>query len=214
MSSASSSPRTSCSSSITKPSWPARRRASADSERPSPRRPDRDDARAGSTQPADPPCSAGRLPTNRPMATSPARRSTSTTCPRFATSSLVEFVGSPLAHARIVALDVSRGRASRGHRGRVHRGRRARRQPLRPDLPRRRAAGRTTSAITSASRSSCWPARAARPSRGQGGDPARAGSAAGRSVDRRRDRRRPLHRPDPADRAGRRRRPRSRGPST
>ena len=83
--------------------------------------------------------------------------------PPFRNELLVEFVGSPLAHARIVAVDVAEAAQDRGNRGRVHRGRRARRQPLRPDLPRRGAAGRATSAITSASRSSCWPARAARP---------------------------------------------------
>ena len=71
-----------------------------------------------------------------------------------------------------------------------------------------------TNAITSASRSSCWPARAARPSARPGQRSGSRWSAARRAVDRRRRSRAGIHRPDPADRAGGRPAALWRGPNT
>ena len=97
-----------------------------------------------------------------------------------------------------------RGREDRGDRGRVHRGRRARRQPVRPDLPRRGAAGRGRVPSHRPADRRAGGRESRGPPRGQGGGPDRAGAAARRPDDRRGDRRPPLHRPDAADRAGRR----------
>ena len=125
--------------------------------------------------------------------------------PPFRNELLVEFVGSPLAHARIVALDISAAARSRGDRwpysprptcpGDNHFG------PIFHDEE-LLAAQRVPSHRPADRRAGRREPRG--PARGPGRGPARGGTAAGRAVDRRRDRRRALHRPDPAAGAGRR----------
>ena len=88
-----------------------------------------------------------------------------------------------------------------GSRG-VHRDRRARRQPVRPDLPRRGAAGRGGMPPHRPAHRRARGREPRGPPRRQDGGPDRAGAAPGRPDDRRGDRRPALHRADAANRAG------------
>ena len=158
--------------------------------------------RAGDRRPAR---SASPMPHESARAHVTGQASISTTSRRAAASCSSSSSAARSPTRGSSSIDVAEAAQVAGDRGRLHRGRRPRRQPLRPGLPGRGAAGHRR---VPSRRPADRPARRRDP-RGPPRRPARpSGSSSSRSRrpdDRRGDRRRPLPRPDAADRPGRRR---------